>query len=79
MNRNHLRRVDDDGLQTLVERLQRNQLDFQQRLAERLASVRDPDVPRSDPLYQRLFHILDKLKVQRSVAERELSRRAAPA
>lgn len=79
MNRDHLRRVDDDALQILVERLERNESDFQERLAERLDLVRDPDMPRIDPLYQRLFYIHDKLKVQRAVAERELSRRAAPA
>jgi hypothetical protein len=76
--RNALGAVNEDALRGMIERLRRNERDFNARLAARLQSVADPDMPTSDPLYQRLHHTLKGLNVQRAEAERELARRARP-
>ncbi len=48
--RNELQGVADAALLNMVQRLRRNELDFDERLASRLHAVRDPDMPTSDPL-----------------------------
>ena len=77
--RNALQGAADAALLNMVQRLRRNELDFDERLASRLHAVRDPDMPTSDPLYQRLYFTAKRLKVERIEAERELARRAVPA
>jgi len=76
--RNALRAVNEDALRALIDRLRRNELDFDERLAERLQTVANPTMPTSDPLYQRLYYTRRGLDVQRAEAERELARRASP-
>lgn len=73
-----LRKLDDNALGGLIDRLRRNELDFEERLAARLQAVADPGMPASDPLYQRLRFTLKGLGVQRAEAERELAQRAGP-
>jgi hypothetical protein len=77
--RSPLQTFGDSKLRGLVERLRRNDLDLQERLAARVPTLQDPDMPLSDPLYQRLYFTLKDLNTQRAEAERELARRAAPA
>ena len=74
----HFEGVNDAKLRELIARLQRYELDFDERLAKRKDAVRDPDVPAIDPLYKRLFFTLRGLKQQRVGVERELARRAVP-
>lgn len=78
MNRRESKTINDAALHRLVGRLQRNELDFQQRLALRRDALRDPGAPINDALYQRIFFTLKRLKVQRAGAERELARRVVP-
>ena len=78
MDRHELKTINDAALHRLVGRLQRNELDFQERLALRRDALRDPGAPISDPLYQKIFFTLKRLKVQRAGAERELARRVVP-
>jgi hypothetical protein len=74
-----LRALDDAKLLELVSRLQRRELDFADRLVNRLDAVRDPSYPMGDHAYRRMSYTLDHLKAQRAEAQRELSRRAVPA
>ena len=74
----NLKAVNDAKLHGLIDRLQRHELDFQERLASRMDQVRDPDVPVTDPLYKKLAFTLRGLKAQRTGARRELARRAVP-
>ena len=74
--RNALRVVNEEGLRGLIARLRRNERDFDERLAARLPTVADPDMPASDPLYQRLLHVRKGLDLQRNEAEQELASRA---
>ena len=71
--------VNDAQLHALVNRLQRYELDFADRLANRLDVLRDPSDLVGDSAYRRMSYTLDRLKAQRSRAQRELSRRAVPA
>ena len=74
-----LQGIADAALLNMVQRLRRNELDMDARLASRLHAVSDPDMPTSDPLYQKLYFTAKRLKVQRAGVERELARRAVPA
>ena len=76
--KSHLKGMNDAKLHGFIARLQRYELDFHERLANRKDALRDPDVPAIDPLYKRLFFTLRSLKEQRSGVERELARRAVP-
>jgi hypothetical protein len=75
MNQYELRTINDAALHRLMDRLQRSESDFRERLAERLDALRDHGAPISDPLYQRIFFTLKRLDVQRAEADRELARR----
>jgi hypothetical protein len=72
----HLRATVDGELEGLIGRLKRAEQDLMERLANRHAALGEADGPVTDPLYQRLFFILEGLREQRAAAERELSRRA---
>ena len=76
--KSHLEGVNDAKMHGLIARLQRYELDFEERLAKRKDALRDPDVPAIDPLYKRLFFTLRGLKQQRVGVERELARRVVP-
>ena len=73
-----LRALHDAKLHELVNRLQRYELDFADRLANRLDVVRDPSYPMGDHAYRGMSYTLDRLKAQRAKVQRELSRRAVP-
>jgi hypothetical protein len=66
----------DAELHGLIGRLRRAEQDLTARLADRRAALDGADRPMSDPLYQRLFLILEGLTEQRVAAERELRRQA---
>jgi hypothetical protein len=72
----HLRATGDAELQGLIGRLKRGEQDLVERLANRRAGLGGADRPVTDPLYQRLYTILEGLSEQRAAAESELSRRA---
>lgn len=74
-----LRALNDAKLHELVNRLQRYELDFVGRLANRLDVVDDPSHPMGDHAYRRMSYTRDRLKAQRAKAQHELSRRAVPA
>ena len=76
--KSHSGGVNDAKLHGLIARLQRYELDFEERLAKRKDALRDPDVPAIDPLYKRLFFTLRGLKQQRVGVERELARQVVP-
>lgn len=62
-------------LRGLVTRLERSERDLRTRLAKRETELDTPDgSPRSDPLYQRLFFALARLRGQLASANEELSR-----
>jgi hypothetical protein len=71
-----LRATGDAELQGLSGRLRRAEQDLAERLADRRAALDGADRPMSDPLYQRLFFILEGLTEQRVAAERELRQQA---
>jgi hypothetical protein len=73
-----LKALHDAKLHELVNRLQRYELDFADRLANRLDVVRDPSYPMGDHAYRRMSCTLDRLRAQRAKVQRELSRRAVP-
>lgn len=75
MDPNELTIVDNAELRRLLDRLQRNELDFRERLAKRVEALGGPGASISDPLYQRLYFALESLKAQRAAVESELSRR----
>lgn len=75
MNGKELRAVDNAELRRLLNRLQRNELDFRERLAKRVEALGGPGASISDPLYQRLYFALESLEAQRAGVESELSRR----
>jgi hypothetical protein len=74
-----LRVLDEAKLHELVNRLQRQELDFADRLANRMNVVRDPSYPMGDHAYRGMSDTLDRLNAQRAKVQRELSRRAVPA
>ncbi len=75
MNRNELTTVDNAELRRLLDRLQRNELDFRERLATRVEALGGPGASISDPFYQRLYFALESLKAQRAAVESELTGR----
>lgn len=71
-----LRATGDAELRGLIGRLRRVEQDLTERLAGRRAMPGGADRPVSDPLYQRLFFILEGLSEQRVAAESEFARRS---
>ena len=65
----------DTELEGLIGRLKRAEQDVLERLEGRRVALGGADGPVTDPLYQRLFFILDGLSEQRVRAESALSRR----
>ena len=73
-----LRAINDVQLHAWVDRLRSHELDFEHRIASRLAAVRDPSNPHADAPYRRMSYTLDRLRAQRAKAQRELLRRNGP-
>lgn len=67
---------DKAELRMLLNRLERSELDFQTRLAQRVEALGGCDPSISDPLYQRHYFALEALKAQLAAVEGELSARA---
>jgi hypothetical protein len=74
MNAYDLRMHDNVDLHKLLDRLSRNELDLQERLAKRIDELGSLDAI-SDPQYQRHFFAVEALKAQRIGVESELHRR----
>ncbi len=74
MNGYELRMHDNVDLHMLLDRLQRDEVDLRDRLAERAEVLAGMDAI-SDPLYQRYSLTAESLKAQRVGVERELHRR----